>query len=105
MSVFSRAQSLTILGWGDSRQTFERPREMTLVAESCRQRDVYDRRFRSRQLMAGAFDPQLPHIITHRTAVGLMKRLRQVDRVDTNRLCNISQPQRLGKMCLEKHPW
>jgi hypothetical protein len=70
---------------------------VTLIAETGRQRNLNNRFAGSGQLVAGILDAQLADIIPNGAAVLLTKRLRQMDRVNANSMCNLGQREVFSK--------
>src|SRR5438128_891114 len=92
----SRAERFPVLGRGDSGRALEGAGEMTLVAEARRQGNLHNRRLGGGQCAARILNPQLAHIISHSTAVGLVEHLGQMDRVYPDSVGDLSQRQALG---------
>src|SRR5262249_43563972 len=75
---------------------------MALVAKTRRQSDLNNRRFRRGKLATGVFDPQLPHVISDRALVGLVKRLGQMHRMHADVMRQLRQRKALGESRVQK---
>jgi hypothetical protein len=81
------------LGGRYSDAAFEGSGEMALVAKARRQSDLDNWRLSRSQLVTGVFNPQLPHVISDRALVRLVKHLSQMDRMHADVVSHLGQCQ------------
>src|SRR5262245_4320625 len=91
------AQGFAVLRGRDSYEAFEGSGEMALVAKARRKSDLDNRRFRRGKLATGVFDSQLPHVISDRALVGLVKSLGQMHRMHAGVMRQLSQRKAVGE--------